>query len=103
MFYKGADDDQEFMDERQLSLELLDSIKSIDVRIDELKKIFKRHPMSEEDERRGAITERMRSLVETRFSLMYTFMDLNNRMKKRGALNPFDIIDVEYNQLKREI
>lgn len=94
----------EFMDSRKFSLELLKSIRELDVRIDELRMVLGNGPCPGQPERRQAIVERVQRLVETRFCLVYSFMDINPNIKKTSeSLNPFDAIPTDYDSIKREI
>ena len=82
-------DRNETLSDLRLSLELVDSIKTIGVRISELKSIIK----DDKYERRLKLVERMERMVETRMNLIYSFMDIKSN---RGSENPFINIDVTY-------
>jgi len=96
---------EEYMDHRELSLELLKSIREIDCRIDELKIILGSGPCPGQPERRQKVVDRVERLVETRFCLVYSFMDLNPSLHKKNpeSINPFDTLQIEYKHLKRNI
>jgi hypothetical protein len=101
MEYDTKDDK---MDPHWLSLELCKSIREIDCRIDELKIVLGEGPARKIDERRKSIVERVERLIETRFCLVYSLMDINPGLKKdEESLNPFDHFSVTYDLLKRNI
>ena len=89
------------MDPHWLSLELCKSIRDIDNRLDELKIVLG----STKNERRKHILERVERLIETRFCLVYSLMDVNPGMKKldEDSSNPFDNIRITYDLMKRQI
>ena len=82
----------EFLEKQRLSVELLKSIRDIDVRIVELKLA------------KDGIIQRIDDLIHTRFLLIHSFMDTNPNMDKTDkGTNPFEKIDTSYQQLKREL
>ena len=85
----------------QMSLSILESIRCVDARLDELKMIARLTDF----ERREVIRNRMTSLLDTRFKLICSFMDLNadNSAIDRGMMNPFDSLKITYHDLKRQI
>jgi hypothetical protein len=90
----------EFLDKQRLSIELLKSIRDIDVRISELKLMLVNHS----SERRNWVVQRVDDLIHTRFLLIHSFMDVNpNTNKVDKGTNPFDFIDTGYTQLKRKL
>lgn len=99
------------MDSRELSLELLKSIREIDCRIDELKMYLDyNRPAAGEPERRTYLIQRMERLIETRFCLVYSFMDLNPSIKNETAgtqqvesTNPFENLNITYEDLRRKL
>ncbi len=97
----------EYMDRYRLSLEILKSIREIDTRISELKLVLGTGPCPGQPERRTSLVERVHRLIETRFCLVYSFLDLNPTYKDKErefeSTNPFDNINVEYAGLKRQI
>ena len=96
--------ENEQMDAHWLSLELCKSIREIDCRIDELKIVLGNGPTPNSNERRKRIVERVERLIETRFCLVYSLMDINPGLKKDAeSLNPFDHFSVTYDLLKRNI
>lgn len=82
-------------------MQLLDSIKLLDARIDELKKLT----VNGETERRHRVQDRMKSLIDTRFNLIYSFLDLNGHKNPDGVehMNPFENFDIDYSDLKRKL
>lgn len=89
------------MDAHWLSLELCKSIRDIDTRLDELKIILG----GIKNERRKHIVERVERLIETRFCLIYSLMDVNPGMRplNEDSTNPFDNIHITYDMVKRQI
>ena len=75
----------------RMSLELIDSIKTISARIDELKKIIKRNGY----DRRRKLVKRVEDLISTRMKFIYSFMDLNPHYSV-DAFNPFNALDLSY-------
>lgn len=85
-------------------MELLKSIREIDARIDELKIVLGDGPCPGQPERRQKIVDRVERLIETRFCLVYSFMDLNPTFQiDTESLNPFEHFGVTYNMLKRKL
>ena len=97
----------EYMDRYRLSLELMKTIREIDARINELKGVLGTGPCPGMPERRQKIVERVERLIETRFCLVYSFLDLNPTYKDKRqefeSINPFDNIKVDYESIKRQI
>jgi len=79
---------------QRLCYELLDSIKVIDARIDELHKIIK----TDGREKRKELIERIEALIDTRFKLVYSFLDVSGN---KSDSNPFNNMTVTYDMLKR--
>lgn len=97
-------EEDKYMDKHQLSLELLKSMREIDARIDELKIILGDGPCPGQPERRQKILDRIERLIETRFCLVYSFMDINPSFElDPESLNPFEHFQAHYKLLKRQI
>lgn len=73
----------------RMSLELIDSIKNVSARIDELRMIVK------DGNKTQRLVERIERLVDTRMKLIYSFMDINPHINP-DKTNPFSSINVTY-------
>ena len=78
----------------RMSIELIDSIKTISARIDELKMIVKQNG----HDRRQGLVKRVERLMETRMKLIYSFMDINPHYVI-DKFNPFNGLGIKYSQL----
>lgn len=87
--FTKVDEDNKFSNVR-LSLELIDSIKTISARIDEIRMIVK-----DSNDRRQSLVKRMERLVCTRMKLIYSFMDINPHFNT-DKMNPFNSINISY-------
>lgn len=93
-------DERDCLSPDKLCRELIDSIKMLDVRINELQMIVKSNPYG--DDRRTGIVQRIERLIDTRFKLLFTLMDVTSE----NQMNPMSIfgkIGVDYNSFKRPI
>lgn len=92
----------EYLHPRRLAIELLHSIRDIDCRISELKMLIDMNGLQQE--KRKYILARIATLIDTRFKLVYSFMDVTKRDPELcDSSNPFDYLQIEYRHLRRQI
>lgn len=91
-----------YLDPRVLAIEMLHSIRDTDVRLDELKSLVKLDDI--QNEKRKSILKRIGRLIETRFQLIFSLMDVTKRNPRLvDSSNPFDYLEFEYKEIKRKI
>lgn len=87
---------------RRMAIELLASIRETDCRIDELRHLVNLDDIA--NERRKNILRRINRLIDTRFCLVYSFMDVTGRRRDtKDSTNPFDHMNINYEDLKRKL
>jgi len=93
----AVSDGEEYLSPDRFCWQLLDSIKTIDVRINELQWLMDH--LLWEDERRRTIKDRIEHLIGTRFQLVYQFIDTVSQNRQ----SIFASMDPKYHDLKRAI
>ena len=93
-------DEPEYMDDRQMCIELATSINSLEARIDELRIIMNTGSYALKDTRRQSMLERVVKLNDTKHRLMYTIMDIAGAQAlEEQSSNPFVQIDTSYKRM----
>lgn len=98
----------QFMDERNLALELMKSIREIDCRINELKLIYRIVGDDKPMGLKNDIAKRIERLIETRFCLIYSFNDLvptlqSSEEKNDMTTGVFEAMKLTYTNFKRKL
>lgn len=98
MIYDG----DSYLDDRQLAIELLHSIRDIYCRIDELRMLIDANGLQQE--KRKKILSRIAALIETRSCLVDSLQRVTGRNPDLvDSTNPFDYLQIQYEDLKNEI
>lgn len=94
----------DYIEDRRFCIELLNSIREVDCRINELKMLINTNGLQQE--KRKNILKRIFHLIDTRSKCTYSFMDVVGRRKVSkhpDISNPFDALEVQYRDLSRQI
>lgn len=98
--------DEEFLDNRELCLELLSSIKCLEARIDELISVLKCHKGFMANDRRLGTIAKLERLILSRERLIESLTKVLDKSRKetagRDIYNPFDKISVKYIDLRSQ-